>query len=216
MYWDYRCDHAASSHHITTVVPINLLVKAEWHIHASVGHTIIGSHNGLSPDRHQPIIRTNAAILSNRPQGKYLSEILFKIQKFSFMEMRLKMSSAKYRPFCLGLIVLSGKTSGSVFCLLLGVSSDYAQPITGQVTEVTCPVIGRAQPELTPSKRQKAGPDHEISPSVVVTRCWIKHCDLKSDGRVDSIITETPIKYQNDWQISKLLILGLGSVEARL
>ena len=28
-----------------------------------------------------------------------------------------------------------------------------------QVTEVTCPVIGRAQPELTPSKRQKTGPD---------------------------------------------------------
>ena len=48
--------------------------------------------------------------------------------------------------------------SGPVFCLLLRVSSDYAQPITGQVTEVTCPVIGRAQPELTPSKRQKTGP----------------------------------------------------------
>ena len=47
--------------------------------------------------------------------------------------------------------------SGPVFCLLLGVSSDYAQPITGQVTEVTCPVIGRAQPELTLSKRQKTG-----------------------------------------------------------
>ena len=49
--------------------------------------------------------------------------------------------------------------SGPVFCLLLRVSSDYAQPITGQVTEVTCPVIGWAQPELTPSKRQKTGPD---------------------------------------------------------
>ena len=47
---------------------------------------------------------------------------------------------------------------GPGFCLLLGVSSDYAQPITGQVTEVTCPVIGRAQPELTPSTRQKTGP----------------------------------------------------------
>ena len=46
---------------------------------------------------------------------------------------------------------------GSIFCLLLGVSSDYAQPITGQVTEVACPVIGRAQPELTQSKRQKTG-----------------------------------------------------------
>ena len=46
---------------------------------------------------------------------------------------------------------------GPVFCLLLGVSSNYAQPITGQVTEVTCPVIGRAQAELTLSKRQKTG-----------------------------------------------------------
>ena len=47
---------------------------------------------------------------------------------------------------------------GLVFCLLLEVSSDYAQPITGQVTEVTCPVIGRPQPELTSSKTQKTGP----------------------------------------------------------
>ena len=44
--------------------------------------------------------------------------------------------------------------------LLLGVSSDYAQPIIGQVTEVTYPVIGGAQPELTPSKRQKLGQSH--------------------------------------------------------
>ena len=53
--------------------------------------------------------------------------------------------------------------SGPVFCLLLGVSSDYAQPITGQVTKVTCPVIGQAQPELTPIKRQKTGPGIQAS-----------------------------------------------------
>ena len=51
------------------------------------------------------------------------------------------------------------KWPGPDFCLLLRVSSDCAQPITGQVTEVTCPAIGRAQPELTPSKRQKTGPE---------------------------------------------------------
>ena len=55
--------------------------------------------------------------------------------------------------------IISAEQPGPIFCLLLGVSSDYAQPITGQVTEVTCPVIGQAQPELTPSKRQKTGPD---------------------------------------------------------
>ena len=65
-----------------------------------------------------------------------------------------------------------GWWSGPVFCLFLGVSSDYAQPITGQVTEVTCPVIGRAQPELTPSKRQKMGPE---APS----RSLLRHCNEK-------------------------------------
>ena len=50
------------------------------------------------------------------------------------------------------------KCPGPIFCPLLGAISVHAQPITGQVTEVTCPVIGRAQPELTPSKRQKMGP----------------------------------------------------------
>ena len=42
-------------------------------------------------------------------------------------------------------------SSGPIFCLVLGVSSDYAQPISGQVTEGTCPVIGRAETEFTSS-----------------------------------------------------------------
>ena len=59
---------------------------------------------------------------------------------------------------------------GPIFCLLLGVSSDCAQPITGQVTEVTCPVIGCAQSELTPSKRQKTGPvPVDIAPESIAT-----------------------------------------------
>ena len=36
---------------------------------------------------------------------EYFGEILFKIQTFSFKEMHLKMSSAKWRPFCHGLNV---------------------------------------------------------------------------------------------------------------
>ena len=62
---------------------------------------------------------------------------------------------------CRGLFLYqmpSYQRSGPVFCLMLGVNSDYAQPITGQDTEVTCPVIGWAQPELIPSRRQKTGP----------------------------------------------------------
>ena len=48
---------------------------------------------------------------------------------------------------------------GARFLSPVWVSSDYAQAVTGQVTEVTCPVIGWAQPELTRSKRQKSGPN---------------------------------------------------------
>ena len=67
--------------------------------------TIIGSDNGLSPVWCQVIIWTNAAILSMWPWRTYFSEILFQIEKFSFMEMHCKMSSAKWQPFCLGLNV---------------------------------------------------------------------------------------------------------------
>ena len=61
--------------------------------------TIIGSDNGLSPGRRQAIIRTNAGILLIRPLGTNFSEILIEILIFSFKKMRLKVSSAKMRPF---------------------------------------------------------------------------------------------------------------------
>ena len=67
---------------------------------------IIGSDNGLSPGRRQAIIWTNAGILLVGPLGTNFSEILIGIQLFSFKKMHLKMSSAKWRPFCPGLNVL--------------------------------------------------------------------------------------------------------------
>ena len=72
--------------------------------HICVGKlTIIGSDNGLSPWRHQAIIWSNAGLLLIRHLGTNFSEILIGIQTFSFKKMHLKMSSAKWRPFCLGL-----------------------------------------------------------------------------------------------------------------
>ena len=52
------------------------------------------------------IIWTNAGILLIGPLGTNFSEILFGIQTSSFKKMHLKMSSAKWRPFCLSLNVL--------------------------------------------------------------------------------------------------------------
>ena len=64
---------------------------------------IIASHNGLSPGRRQAIIWTNAAELLIRALGTNFSEFLSEIYAFSFKKKHLKMSSAKWRPFCLGL-----------------------------------------------------------------------------------------------------------------
>ena len=69
--------------------------------------TIISSDNGLSPGLRQAIIWTNAGILLIEPLGTNFIEILIGIQTFSFTKMRMKMSSAKWRPFCLGLNVLT-------------------------------------------------------------------------------------------------------------
>ena len=69
--------------------------------------TIIGSDNGLSPGRRQAIIWTNAGILLIGTLGTNFNEILSEIHTFSFKKMHLKTSSAKWRPFSLGLNVLS-------------------------------------------------------------------------------------------------------------
>ena len=68
--------------------------------------TIIGSDNGLPPARRQAIIWTNAGILLIGPSGTNFSENLIEILIFSFKKMCLKVSSVKWRPFCLGLNVL--------------------------------------------------------------------------------------------------------------
>ena len=68
--------------------------------------TIIGSDYGLSPGRRQAIIWTNVAIWLIRTLGTNFSEILNKIHTSIFKKMHLKMSSAKWRPFCLSLNVL--------------------------------------------------------------------------------------------------------------
>ena len=70
---------------------------------------IICSDNGLSSGRCQATIWTNAVILSIGPWGTNFSEILNENITFSFKKIRLKVSPAKWRPFCLGFNVSSHK-----------------------------------------------------------------------------------------------------------
>ena len=80
--------------------PVRLSRKTEGRIYVSKLITL-GSDNGLSPGRWQAW--TNAGILLIGPLGTNFNEILIEIHTFSFEKMHLKMSSAKWRLFCLGL-----------------------------------------------------------------------------------------------------------------
>ena len=73
--------------------------------------TIIGSNNGLSPGRRQTITCANAGILLIGPLWTNFNEIVIEIHTFSFKKMRLKMSTEKWWPFCLGLKVLRTHSS---------------------------------------------------------------------------------------------------------
>ena len=93
-----RCLHGIQIHALT-----------HWGrvMHVCVGKLpIIGSDNGLSPGRRQAIIWTNAGISLIGPLGTNFSEISIEILTFSFKKMCLKVSSTKWRPFCLGLNAL--------------------------------------------------------------------------------------------------------------
>ena len=86
----------------------NELTHWGWVTHICISElTIIGSDNGLLPGRRQAIIWNNAGLLLIEPLGTNFSEISIGIQTFSFKKMHLNMSSAKWRPFWLGLNVLT-------------------------------------------------------------------------------------------------------------
>ena len=100
--------------------------------------TITGSDNGLSPGRHQTIIWTNADILLIGPLGANFSENLIEILTFSFTKIRLKVSSVKWRPFCLGFTVLS-----HWYCLTpyhLGLSQPLIAGLLESIVESNCVV----------------------------------------------------------------------------
>ena len=85
--------------------------------------TIIGSDNGVSPGR-----RNNTGLLLIEPLGTDFSEISIGIQTFSFKKMHLNMSSAKWRPFCRGLNVLSNSLSSALTLLQQLQTTDCCDP----------------------------------------------------------------------------------------
>ena len=85
--------------------------------HICVGKlTIIGSENGLSPGRRQAIIRNNDGILIGPLVTKF-SGILIGTKIFPFKRIHVNVSSWKWRLFCLGLNVLTGTKSISIWLM---------------------------------------------------------------------------------------------------
>ena len=103
--------HQATSHYLSQCWPRSMASPGHKELthwgrvtHICVSRLIITDwDNGLSPGRRQAIIWTNAGILLIGPVGTNFSDISIKILAFSFKKMPLKVSSAKRRPFCLGL-----------------------------------------------------------------------------------------------------------------
>ena len=85
-----------------TVLGLNSLRPSD----ASVNLATIGSDNGLSPVQCQAIIQTNIGLLLIEPLGTNFSKISVEINQFSYFKMHLKMSSAKWWPYCICLNVL--------------------------------------------------------------------------------------------------------------
>ena len=103
------------------MMALKIILLTHWGrvTHICVGKlTIIGSDNGLLPERRQAIIWTNAGILLIGPLGTNFNEILIEIQTFSLKKIRLKMSSAKCCSFRLGLNVLTHWSLRDVIVIL--------------------------------------------------------------------------------------------------
>ena len=103
---------------------------------------IIGSYNGLSPGRRQAIIRTNAGILLTGSIGTYFSAILIEILIFSFQKRRLKVSSAKCRPFRVGNIS-KGIFLKYIWCLLIKLRCNFFHGIQSTLSTLIQLMAGR-------------------------------------------------------------------------
>ena len=103
---------------IMCLLPVNILTHWGRVMHICVSKlTIIGSDYGLSPGQRQAIIWTDAGILLMRTLVTNFSEKLREIHTFSFKKMHLKLSSAKWHPFCLDLNVFTHGGCTTHICL---------------------------------------------------------------------------------------------------
>ena len=130
-----RCNYPPKSYNLTSLVyerkSICSYMKSGENDHSVWGRvthicgsdlSIIGSDNGLSPGWRQAITWTNAGILLLGSLRTNFNEIFIEIHMISVKKIHLKMSSGKWRPFCLlthcGLVTLHGDIELSQYWLM--------------------------------------------------------------------------------------------------
>ena len=135
---------------------------------------IIGSDNGLSPERRQAIIWTIAGILLIGTLGTNFSQILSEINTLSFKKMHLKMLSAKWRQFCLSRNVLNTSMDQKTAVLLVScmwLHFLYAHLKNGHIMPWQCsfvrlsifPSVGPSFPDfLYPPQQSYYTPRNEV------------------------------------------------------
>ena len=101
----FQCRRYTYQHFNSPLPGAAYLTEDEWRIYISK-LAIIGGDNVLAPGRRRAIIWTNGGILIIRTEWTNASETSGEIHAFSFKKKHLKTSSAKWRPFCLGLNVM--------------------------------------------------------------------------------------------------------------
>ena len=102
--------------------------------------TIVGSDNGLSPGRCQAIICTNDGVLLIRTLRTNFSENVIEIHTFPSKKIHLKMSSGKWRPFRLGLNVLT-KVFSCTICVNYIANSFNSMSHSVFNSMLNCPAI---------------------------------------------------------------------------
>ena len=83
------------------------LIQARWYIYAWVNYGIISSDNGSLPLQHPAIICTNVGLLLIAPLGiKFRIQFELKYKMFHARKLNMIISSAKWQPSWLHLIVI--------------------------------------------------------------------------------------------------------------
>ena len=113
----------------------------------------------------QTIIWPNAGLLSQRHSEIYFSEILFKDQKLLFTKIHLKMSSANWWTFYLGLNVLN-----------TSINENFTLTMQKTISPISCP----EDPRLLTIIAAKHWPSTTYSWSVAVFR---EHCEYFWNSR---------------------------------